>query len=143
MAPSRAEPRWFLAKTEPGVYSIDHLQSDGETSWDGVRNPQAVRALRAMRPGDRVLIHHTGGSSAIVGVAVVTSEPSDDPKDPRSATVKLRYQCHVEPPVTLAEVKRTGLFADFALVRQSRLSTMEVPSSFIDWLAEIRPAILS
>ena len=65
---------WFLAKTEPGVYSIEQLKKDNRTTWDGVTNAQAVRAIRQMKPGDRVLIYHSGGVSAIVGVAKVVSE---------------------------------------------------------------------
>jgi predicted RNA-binding protein with PUA-like domain len=81
--------RYFLAKSEPGVYSIDDLESDGHTSWDGVTNSQAVRAIRAMRTGDRVFIYiyHSGGVSAVVGLAKVISEPRDDPKNPKSAVV--------------------------------------------------------
>lgn len=126
--------KWFLAKSEPQVYSIDQLKADKKTTWDGVKNAQAVRAIREMKKGDRVLIYHSGGVSAIVGIAKVASEPRDDAKDPKSAVVDLEYVGHVDPPVTLAEVKTSGLFADFALVRQSRLSTMAVPENFIDWL---------
>ena len=62
---------YFLAKSEPGVYSIDDLKRDHKTTWDGVTNPQAVRAIREMKPGDRVFIYHSGGISAIVGLATV------------------------------------------------------------------------
>ena len=134
--------RWFLAKTEPSVYSIDQLKQDRRTTWDGVRNAQAVGAIRAMRPGDRVLIYHSGGVSAITGVAEVASDPRDDPQDPRSAVIDLSYRAHIEPPVTLAEVKASGQFADFALVRQSRLSTMPVPDEFVRWLTRLRSQVL-
>ena len=130
---------FFLAKTEPAVYSIDSLRTDQQTRWDGVKNAQAVRAIRAMRPGDRVFIYHSGGMSAVVGLAEVASEPIDDPKDPKSAVVDLRYVCHIEPPVRLAEVKADPQFADWALVRQSRLSTMEVPAAFVQWMRKRYP----
>jgi len=126
--------RYFLAKTEPSTYSIDDLERDGTTSWDGVTNPQAVRAIREMRPGDTVYIYHSGGVSAIVGLAKVRSEPRDDPKNPKSAVVDLEYAGRIDPPVTLAEIKQSGKFDDWALVRQGRLSTMEAPEKFVAWM---------
>lgn len=126
--------KWFLAKTEPSVYSIDSLEQDHHTNWDGVTNAQAVRAIREMRPGDHVLIYHSGGISSIVGAAKVVSEPKIDPKNAKSAGVELEYSGRVNPPVTLAEIKQSGLFNDWALVRQGRLSTMRVPEEFMAWL---------
>ncbi|MEX2263980.1 MAG: EVE domain-containing protein [Bryobacteraceae bacterium] len=133
--------RYFLAKTEPGTYSIDDLERDGETVWDGVTNPQAVNAIREMRPGDRVFLYHSGGQSQIVGLARVTGEPRPDPKQPRSAVVDLRFVSRIEPPVTLREIKETGQFGDWVLVRQGRLSTMSVPDSFVAWMRERYPKI--
>jgi len=126
--------KYFLAKTEPGTYSIDDLERDKKTTWDGVTNPQAVRAIREMRPGDRVLIYHSGGVSSVVGVATVKSEPRDDPKNPKSAVVDLEFHNRLDPPTSLAEIKESKKFGDFALVRQSRLSTMAVPDNFVTWL---------
>jgi predicted RNA-binding protein with PUA-like domain len=130
---------YFLAKTEPGTYSIDDLERDGKTAWDGVTNPQAVRAIRSMKPGDRVLIYHSGGVSAVVGVATVRSEPRDDPKNPKSAVVDLEFRGRLKQPVSLAEVKQSKNFDDWALVRQGRLSTMAVPEKFIAWLRQRNP----
>jgi len=124
----------YLAKTEPSVYSIDDLERDGSTVWDGVTNPTAVRAIRAMRPGDRVFIYHSGDTKAVLGIAKVTSEGRDDPKNPKSAVVDLEFEKRIDTPVTLAEVKQSGKFADWALVRQGRLSTMEAPPSFVEWV---------
>jgi predicted RNA-binding protein with PUA-like domain len=126
--------KYFLAKTDPETYSIDDLERDHQTVWDGVSNPQAVRAIREMRPGDRVFIYHSGGNSAVVGYATVRSEPRDDPKNPKSAVVDLEYAGRVDPPITLAEIKQSGKFNDWALVRQGRLSTMAAPESFVRWL---------
>lgn len=131
----------FLAKTEPGSYSIDQLEQDRTTLWDGVTNPQAVRAIREMKPHDVVLIYHTGGQTAIVGWARVKSEPRPDPKQPKSAVVEIEYGGRIHPPVTLADIKESNLFADWALVRQGRLSTMPVPKEFVDWLRKLRPAV--
>ena len=125
---------YFLAKSEPSVYSIGDLERDGQTVWDGVRNAAALLAIRAMRPGDTLLIYHSGGESVIVGVADIVGEPRPDPQVEKSWVVDVRYRGRVEPPVSLRQVKESGLFNDFALVRQSRLSTMPVPQAFIDWL---------
>jgi predicted RNA-binding protein with PUA-like domain len=130
---------YFLAKTEPETYSIDDLEREQRTVWDGVTNAQAVRVIREMRPGDRVFIYHSGGVSSVVGIAAVRSEPRDDPKNPKSAVVDLEFAGRLEPPVTLAEIKRSGKFDDWALVRQGRLSTMAVPEKFVAWMRERYP----
>jgi predicted RNA-binding protein with PUA-like domain len=125
---------YFLAKTDPDTYTIDDLERDKKTVWDGVTNPQAVRAIREMRPGDRVFIYHSGGVSGIVGLATVRSEPRDDPKNPKSAVVDLEYAGRLDPTTTLAEIKQTHMFHDWALVRQGRLSTMAAPKDFVEWM---------
>ena len=130
---------YFLAKTEPETYSIDDLEREQRTVWDGVTNAQAVRAIREMRSGDRVFIYHSGGVSSVVGMAVVRSESRDDPKNPKSAVVELEFAGRLEPPVTLAEIKQSGKFDDWALVRQGRLSTMAVPEKFVAWMRERYP----
>ena len=130
---------YFLAKSEPSVYSIDDLERDKKTAWDGVTNPQAVKNIREMKPGDRVFIYHSGGVSAIVGLATVRSAPRDDPKNPKSAVVDLEYLERIDPPATLAEIKQSKQFDDWALVRQGRLSTMAAPESFVDWMRARHP----
>jgi len=129
---------YFLAKTEPSTYSIDDLERDRGTTWDGVTNAQAVRTIREMRPGDRVFIYHSGGVSSIVGFANVKSQPRDDAKNPKSAVVDLEFAGRLEP-VTLAEIKSSKKFDDWALVRQGRLSTMAVPEKFVAWMRERFP----
>jgi predicted RNA-binding protein with PUA-like domain len=126
--------KWFLAKSEPGVYSIDKLEKDGKTLWDGVTNAQAVAAIKKMQPGDKVFIYHSGGESAIVGVAEVLTEGRPDPKNAKSAVTDLQFSSKIDPPVGLREIKESHLFDDWALVRQSRLSTMEVPEKFVTWM---------
>jgi predicted RNA-binding protein with PUA-like domain len=126
--------RYFLAKTDPETYAVEQLEKEKKTVWDGVKNPQAVRAIQQMRPGDKVLIYHSGGESGIVRLAKVVSEPRADPKNAKSAVVELEFLSRVDPPVTLAEIKQSHLFDDWALVRQGRLSTMAVPDKFIEWL---------
>jgi predicted RNA-binding protein with PUA-like domain len=130
---------YFLAKTEPGTYSIDDLEREKKTTWDGVKNPQAVAAIQRMRSGDKVFIYHSGGISAVVGLALVLSEPKPDPKNPKSAVVELGFLKHLEPPTTLKEVKESKKFDDWALVRQGRLSTMEVPEAVVEWMRKRYP----
>jgi len=127
---------YFLAKTDPGTYSIDDLERDGTTTWDGVRNAAALQAIRAMRPGDEVLIYHSQGEAAIVGLARVISEPRPDPKDSKSWVVDVAFVRRLQQPVTLREIKESHLFDDWSLVRQGRLSTMGVPDNVIAWLKE-------
>jgi predicted RNA-binding protein with PUA-like domain len=131
----------YLAKTDPDTYSIDDLEREHKTVWDGVTNPQAVKAIRAMRPGDRVFIYHSGGVSGVVGLATVRGAGRDDPKNPKSAVADLEYDRRLDPPTTLAEIKQSGLFDDWALVRQGRLSTMEAPEAFVAWMRKRYPGV--
>ena len=119
--------RW-LVKEEPTNYSYDQFTADGHTVWSGVKNPVAQRNLRSMKKGDRVFYYHTGKEKAIVGTAKVTTPAYDDPKD-KSGTlvvVELAPEKKLKRPVTLAEIKASGRFADWALVRIPRLSVMPV-----------------
>ena len=133
--------KYFLAKTDPETYSLDDLEREKKTAWDGVTNPQAVRAIREMRPHDRVFIYHSGGESAIVGLAVARSDPRDDPKNPKSAVVDLEFQARLDPPTSLHEIKQSGKFDDWALVRQGRLSTMAAPEKFVEWIRARYPKV--
>jgi len=128
-----APKRYFLAKTDPDTYPVDQLKKDGQTVWDGVRNPQALRAIREMKVGDQVFIYHSMGDAAIVALAEVVGDGRPDPKDPKLAVADFKFKKMINPPVTLKEIKECGLFADWALVKQSRLSTMTVPQEFVDW----------
>jgi len=130
---------YYLAKTDPDTYSIDDFAREKSTVWDGVTNPQAVRTIREMHPGDRVFLYHSGGLSAVVGLAVVRSEGRADPKNPKSAVVDLEFRARLEPPTTLAEIKESKKFDDWALVRQGRLSTMAAPEKFVAWMRKRYP----
>ncbi|MCU1337177.1 MAG: hypothetical protein JWO19_2758 [Bryobacterales bacterium] len=130
---------YYLAKTDPDTYSIGDLEREKQTVWDGVTNPQAVKTILKMEPGDRVFIYHSGSNSAasvtgIVGLAAVRSAGRPDPKNPKSAVVDVAYLGRLEPPTSLAEVKQSGRFDDWALVRQGRLSTMAAPEKFVEWM---------
>ncbi len=130
---------YFLAKTDPETYSIDELEKQKKTVWDGVTNPQAVRAIREMRPGDKVFIYHSGGQSGVVGLARVVSDGRSDPKNPKSAVADFEFLGRFDPPVTLSEIKLSKLFDDWALVRQGRLSTMPAPEKFVRWMQKKFP----
>jgi predicted RNA-binding protein with PUA-like domain len=132
---------YFLAKTDPETYSVDQFERERKAVWDGVKNPQALRAIRAMRPKDRVFIYHSGGDAAVVGLAQVVSEPRPDPKSAQLSVVDLEFLTRLDPPTTLHEIKESGLFSDWALVRQGRLSTMAVPESWVAWMKKRYPKI--
>ena len=115
----------YLLKTEPTVYSFADLQREGATIWDGVTNPVALKNLRGMKPGEQLVIYHTGDEKSAVGTASVVSVDASDPKNPQ---VKIKAGRPLTKPVTLAEVKANKLFADSPLVRQGRLSVVPLTS---------------
>jgi predicted RNA-binding protein with PUA-like domain len=119
---------FWLLKTEPDVYSFADLVRDGATRWDGVTNNAALLHLRAMRAGDAALIYHTGDERRAVGLAEVISAPYADPQagDPKLVVVDVRALRPLPRPVTLAAIKADPFFANFALVRQGRLSVVPV-----------------
>jgi predicted RNA-binding protein with PUA-like domain len=132
--------RHFLAKTDPETYDISQLERDGRTVWDGVANAQALRAIREMKAGDRVFIYHSMGAAAIVGIADIVGDGRPDPKNPKLAVADFQFLCRIEPPVTLREIKESGKFENWSLVKQSRLSTMTVPDEFVRWIRAKRPS---
>ena len=133
--------RYFLAKTDPQTYSADDLAREKKTIWDGVTNPQAVQAIRSMQRGDGVFIYHSQGESAVVALAEVSGAPKPDASNPKSWVIELRFTGKIDPPATLAQIKASGLFDDWALVRQGRLSTMAAPESFVSWMRDRYPAL--
>ena len=111
----------YLLKTEPSTYSFADLQREKTTIWDGVSNPVAVKNLRGMKPGERLVIYHTGDEKSAVGTATVVSVDASDVKNPQ---VKIKAGKPNSKPVTLAEAKANQLFAESPLVRQGRLSVV-------------------
>ena len=111
----------YLLKTEPSEYSFADLQKDSTTIWDGVSNPVAVKNLRAMKSGDRLVIYETGDHKSAVGTASVMSVETSEPKNPQ---VKIKAGKALKTPITLAEVKANARFVDSPLVRQGRLSVV-------------------
>ncbi len=128
---------YFLAKTEPGTYSIEDLERDGETVWDGVHNYTAIAVIRSWKTGDRIFIYHSGEQKRIVGIAKVLGEPYENTADSRPSWVaKIGFEKKFAEgeQVSLAQVKGEKQFADFALVKQGRLSTMACPETFVEWM---------
>jgi predicted RNA-binding protein with PUA-like domain len=121
----------YLLKTEPTVYSFADLQRENTTIWDGVTNPVALKNLRGMKPGDQLVIYHTGDEKSAVGTATVVSVDASDAKNPQ---VKIKVGKPLAKPVTLAEVKANKLFADSPLVRQGRLSVVPLTDTQLKFL---------
>jgi len=123
----------YVLKTEPTVYSFANLEREKTTIWDGVTNPAAVKHLREMKPGERLVIYHTGEEKSAVGTASVVSVDAGDPKAPQ---VKIKVGKPIAKPKTLAEIKARAAFADSPLVRQGRLSVVPLSAPQYSWLVE-------
>lgn len=111
----------YLLKTEPSTFSFADLQREKATIWDGVSNPVALKHLRAMKAGERLVIYHTGDEKSAVGTVSVVSVEVSDVKNPQ---VKIKVGRANAKPVTLAEAKSNELFAESPLARQGRLSVV-------------------
>ena len=122
----------YLLKSEPDQYSFSDLGRDGETVWDGVTNPTAVKHLREMKPGDGLVIYHTGDERQAVGTASVVSVSVDG----KTPTVKIKAGKPLPTPHTLTAIKQHALFADSPLVRQGRLSVVPLTAAQFEWLTK-------
>ena len=124
---------YWILKTEPSAYGFDQLERERTAVWDGVKNPLALKHLGEMRPGDQLMIYHTGDEKASVGFAEVTSAAYADPKakDPKLLVVDIRSGQRLPKPVTLAAIKADPALADLGLVRMGRLSV--VPATESQW----------
>jgi len=126
-------PNNYLLKTEPSEYSFTDLQKDKKTIWDGVSNPVAVRNLREMKPGDRLIIYETGERKAAVGIASVVSVKITDPKNPQ---VEVAAGKVLSKPITLADIKANKLFATSPLVKIGRLSVVPLSAEQYQFLID-------
>jgi predicted RNA-binding protein with PUA-like domain len=122
----------YLLKTEPSEYSFADLQRDKFTVWDGVSNPTAVKNLREMQPGARLIIYETGDRKSAVGTATVVSVDASDPKNP---AVKIKAGKQLAKPITLEQIKSNKLFKDSPLVRIGRLSVVPLTEAQYKFLA--------
>lgn len=121
-----------LLKTEPEAYSIDDLAREGETVWDGVTNPQAVKVLAGLQRGEMLVIYHTGSERRAVGLAKVLSVDAADRKQP---VVRIRFVRSLKTPRTLDAIKANSLFTSSPLVKQGRLSVVPLSEAQYAWLA--------
>ena len=121
----------FLLKTEPSVYSFADLERDGETTWDGIKNAQALNSLAAMKPGEKLLIYHSVTEKAVVGTAKVVKVDASDKKNP---LVRIAAGKKLKTPKTLADIKQEKLFDGSILFRQFRLSVVPLTAEQYAWL---------
>ena len=124
--------QFYLLKTEPSEYSFADLLRDGTTEWEGVTAPAAVKNLREMKPGAKLIIYETGGRKSAVGTATVVSVDAADPKKP---IVKIKAGKALGNPVPLEDIKANKLFKDSALVRIGRLSVVPLTKQQYEELA--------
>ena len=121
----------YLLKTEPDKYSYDDLLRDGETTWDGISNNQALLTLRNMKKGDKLVIYHSNVGKAAVGTATVVSVDAADPKNP---IVRIKPGKRLKREKPLAEIREAGVFQGSILFRQFRLSVVPLTPEQYDWL---------
>ena len=126
-------PASFLFKTEPDVYSFDDFLRDGETIWDGVANPTAVKYLREMKKGTRWIFYHTGDERAAVGTGTVLSVDATNPKVP---IVKVKAGKRLKNPKTLEQIKAEPLFRDSPLVIIGRLGVVPLTDDQWQWFLD-------
>ena len=121
----------YLLKTEPTKYSFDDLLKDGETTWDGISNPQALLNLRSMKAGEKLVVYHSNEGKAAVGTAKVASVDATDPKNP---IVRIKPVKRLKREKTLAEMRETPVFQGSLLLGQFRLSVVPLTQAQYDWL---------
>lgn len=121
----------WLLKTEPDEFSYDDLVKEKRAVWDGVANATALIHIRKMKKGDQAILYHTGKEKAAVGIAEIVTDPYPDPQanDPKIVVFDLKPKRRLPRPVTLAQIKSDPVFAEWELVRISRLSVMPVPAN--------------
>jgi len=121
----------YLLKTEPGKYSYDDLLRDGETTWDGISNNQALLTLRNMKKGEKLVIYHSNVGKAAVGTAKVVSVDATDPRNP---IVRIQPVKRLKREKPLAEIREASVFKGSILFRQFRLSVVPITDEQYDWL---------
>ncbi len=123
----------YLLKSEPDKYSFDDLLRDGETTWDGIKNPQALITLRNMKKGEMCVIYHSQVGKAAVGTARVVSVQLD-PTDGKTPIVRLKAGKPLKREKPLAEIREAGVFQGSLLFRQFRLSVVPLTDEQYEWL---------
>jgi predicted RNA-binding protein with PUA-like domain len=121
----------YLLKSEPEAYSYSDLERDGETTWDGVKNPQALMNLAGMKAGEKLAIYHSVSEKAVVGTAKVVSVDASDARNPK---VRIAPGKRLSTPKTLAEMREAPVFHGSILFRQFRLSVVPLTDEQYEWL---------
>ncbi|MEO6983489.1 MAG: EVE domain-containing protein [Edaphobacter sp.] len=121
----------YLLKTEPNKYSFDDLVRDGETTWDGIANNQALLYLRTMKKGEKLVIYHSNIGKAAIGTARVVSVEASDPKNPN---VRIKPIKRLKHEKSLAQIREAAVFKGSILFRQFRLSVVPLTEEQYDWL---------
>lgn len=121
----------YLLKTEPNKYSFDDLLHDGETTWDGISNNQALLYLRNMKPGEKLVIYHSNIGKAAIGTAKVVSVDAADPKNPN---IRIKPVKRLKHEKSLDQIRAAAVFKDSILFRQFRLSVVPLTDEQYDWL---------
>ena len=128
---------YFLAKSDPSDYSLTDFQREKITPWDGVHNYQAINVIKSWEVGDYVLFYHSQGEARIMALGKVVTQPRENKEDPRYswvADIEYVHEFPDEQKIYRKEIVSSGLFDDFYLVRNPRLSVMPVPENVIEWL---------
>jgi len=124
--------KYWLMKSEPDVWSIDQQKKAGNRGapWDGVRNYQAAKNLKAMKKGDLCFFYHSNIGKEIVGIVEVTKEAFLDKTDKtgRFVAVKVKFLNKIKKPIGLEKIKKNKQLSHLALIKQSRLSVMPIDS---------------
>ena len=126
--------KYWIAKSEPYKYSWENMLKDEITYWDGVRNYQARNNLKAMKKGDQVFFYHSNEGKEIVGVTEVLREHYQDPTtdDDRWVVVDLKVKKSLKRSISLAEIKKDPILSKMSLIKQSRLSVLEIEKKHFD-----------
>ena len=122
--------QYWLMKSEPNVWSIDQQIRSGAKGapWDGVRNYQAAKNLKSMKKGDLCFFYHSNIGKEIVGIVEVIKTAFTDPTDKtkKFVAVKVKFRNKLKTPVSLENIKKIKELKDLPLIRQSRLSVMQI-----------------
>jgi len=121
----------YLLKTEPNKYSFEDLERDGETTWDGITNNQALLYLRGMKKGEKLVIYHSNIGKAAVGTAKVVSVDASDPKNPN---VRIKPVKRLKQEKSLDDIRAAAVFHGSIMFRQFRLSVVPITDEQYDWL---------
>jgi len=130
---------YWLIKSEPFKYSWDQMLKDKKTFWDGVRNYQARNNLRNMKIGDLAFFYHSNEGKEIVGIVKVVKEFYQDPTTEDSNWVVVDFSPFkaLKKPITLAQIKEEPRLANIGLIKQGRLSVMELKVHEFDTILEL------